>query len=150
MVICPAKSGAYNRKGIIKNMKNDIYHISKKQINEYLIPPNDRNKVLHIDFKKITSWKEYSAVMERALVFPRPCEGSPNRFLDWIRDLSWQNYDRYDIFIYNFKKFSSKCFLDAYEVYREYKETILPFWEYEAERCIVGGKSKAFNVYFVE
>lgn len=43
-------------------MENRIYHISKKQIKEYLPQPNDKNKIIHIDFKKIKDWKDYAEV----------------------------------------------------------------------------------------
>jgi len=113
---------------MVVNMKNDIYHIDKQQAKELLSQQRDKKtKVVHIECKKITSWKEYSIQMEKTLDFPRPVDGSPNRFLDWIRDLSWQNYDRYDVFIYNFMEFSSRCFADAYEVYKEFKEIIFLF-----------------------
>jgi len=31
-----------------------------------------------------------------------------------------------------------------------YKETILPFWEEEVERVVVGGTPKSFKVYLVD
>lgn len=130
-------------------MKNRIYHIDKEQAKEYLKEAKDHNsKVVMVDFKKISSWREYSEIMEKALNFPRPCEGNPNRFLDWMRDLTWYDYDRYDIFCCHFNKLSSKHFEDAYEIYQELKDYILPFWEYQVIRCMVEGKPKAFNVYF--
>ena len=131
-------------------MENRIYHISKKQIKEYLPQPNDKNKIIHIDFKKIKDWKDYAEVLEDILEFPRPVDGSPDRFLDWIRDLTWYHYNQYDIVIYNFKRLASKNFEDAYEIYYEFKEIILPFWEYEVVHTVVEGKPKKFNVYFVE
>ena len=131
-------------------MKNRIYHISKSELKDYLLPKNEKNKVVCIDFKTINNWKEYSSVVEKALEFPRPVDGSPNRFLDWIRDLTWYDYDRYDIVIYHFSRFAVKNFKDAYEIYDEFKRIILPFWEYEVTHTVVEGKPKAFNVYFVE
>lgn len=131
-------------------MENRIYHINKKQVKEYLPHQDDTNKVIHIDFKNIKSWKEYAEVMEKELDFPRPVDGSPNRFLDWIRDLTWYNYVRYDIFIYHFSNLSTKNFESAYEIYREFQETILPFWEHEVVHTVVEGKPKKFNVYFVK
>ena len=131
-------------------MDNRIYHISKKQIKDYWPQQNDRIKVVQIDFKKISNWREYSEMMEQTFDFPRPVNGSPNRFLDWMRDLSWYDYDGYFIFVYHFSSLSSKNFADAYEIYQEFLEYILPFWDNEVIHVIVEGKPKDFNVYFVE
>ena len=116
----------------------------------YLVDRGNRVKTVLLDFKHISSWREYGELMERELQFPRPIEGNTNRFLDWIRDLSWYHYDAYNIIFYNFKKLSTKNFRDAYKIYMEFDQIVLPFWEHDAVRCIVDGKRKDFNVYIVE
>lgn len=131
-------------------MNNQIYHITKAELKNYLPKETGKNKVLHIDFKKIKSRKEYAEFMEKALEFPRPIEGIYARYMDWIRDLSWFDYDRYDLFFYHFSSLASKNFEDAYEIYDEFKEIILPFWDHEVVHTVVEGKPKVFNVYIVE
>ena len=128
----------------------NIYHIKKKQLKEYVPPQTDKNKILCIDFKRIDTWEVYAEIVEKALEFPRPIKGSPNRFLDWITDLSWYEYERYDLFFFNFKHLACKNLIDANEIYCEFEETILPFWRYEVIHTVVDGKPKDFNVYFVE
>ena len=78
-------------------MRNNIYHIAEVELKKYLPKETEKNKIVCIDLKRIKNWKEYSIIVENALEFPRPVEGSPNRFLDWMRDLTWYDYDRYDI-----------------------------------------------------
>lgn len=131
-------------------MENRIYHISKSELKNYLLPQSPKNKVVCVDFKKIKNRREFAEFMEKALQSPRPIEGVYARYMDWIRDLSWYDYDRYDIVIYHFSRFAAKNFEDAYEIYDEFKKIILPFWEYEVIHTVVEGKPKAFNVYFVE
>lgn len=131
-------------------MRNNIYHIAEVELKKYLPKETEKNKIVCIDLKRIKNWKEYSIIVENALEFPRPVEGSPNRFLDWMRDLTWYDYDRYDIVIYHYNHFVAKNPNDAHEIYDEFKKFILPFWEYEVSHTVVDGKPKDFNVYFIE
>jgi len=131
-------------------MRNKIYHITKNEAKEYIKQAEQaESRIVGIDLKGMKSWSEYSYAMEKVLEFPRPVAGMPARFLDWIRDLNWFDNKRYDIFLYNFGKFAAKHFEDAYNIYDEYKRFVLPFWEYEAPNCIVGGETKEFYVYIV-
>ena len=131
-------------------MKNHIYHITKAELKKYLPTETGRNKIVYIDFKKIKNRKDYAETMEKALEFPRPVEGIYARYMDWIRDLSWYSYEKYDLVFYHFGRFAAKNFEDAYKIYEEFKEIILPFWDHEVTKIVVEGKPKDFNVYFVE
>ena len=51
-------------------MENKIYHINNVQAREYLKEAkNNHGKIIEIDFKNITNWREYFAVIEKNLNF---------------------------------------------------------------------------------
>lgn len=130
--------------------KNRIHFIPKSELPACLPTDTAKSKVITLNFRKIKSWNDYARILEKELEFPRPIQGSPNRFLDWIRDLTWFDYEQYALVCLHFDRLAAKNFQDAYEIYDEWKKIILPFWEYEAPRCIVEGKTKDFQVYIVE
>ncbi|MBE6571402.1 MAG: hypothetical protein E7656_04090 [Ruminococcaceae bacterium] len=89
--------------------------------------------------------------LEVVLSFPRKrgrTEGYTSRCDDWMRDLSWEDYDEYVFIVYNYSQFlfsdyhGKGVFFSAFEEYTK-------FWEYGVEHCVVGEKSKDFNLYLV-
>ena len=92
---------------------------------------------------------ELVADFEKKLSFPRKCEGSLDRFMDWMRDLMWYDYNQYVFYVtdyygsfllYEWK--DKGKFIDMFE-------EILFFCEFGAERCIVGGKPLEMHLYLV-
>ncbi|MDR0299022.1 MAG: hypothetical protein LBI13_02915, partial [Streptococcaceae bacterium] len=60
------------------------------------------------------------------------------------------NKDGYVLIIRNYKDFLKQDPKKKEIVIDEFKNNILPFWEEEVTRTVVGGKAKPFNVYIVE
>lgn len=98
----------------------------------------------------IHSWEDFISEMQDKFKFPTPCFDSVDRYLDWMRDLGWLEYEKYILVIND-----SKLFLQGKpelknEIFSDFRNIILPFWQEEVEEVIVGGKAKSFMVYLVE
>ncbi|WP_289142938.1 hypothetical protein [uncultured Brevibacillus sp.] len=98
----------------------------------------------------IHSWEDFISEMQDKFKFPTPCFDSVDRYLDWMRDLGWLEYEKYILVIND-----SKLFLQGKpelknEIFSDFKNIILPFWQEEVEEVIVGGKAKSFMVYLVK
>ena len=69
---------------------------------------------------------------------------------DWLTDLSWIKAEEYNFILENYDSFlkddlsSKDLFLEILE------EDILPWWECDVEKHVVGSKVKSFQVYIVE
>ena len=51
------------------------------------------------------SINDFYDIMAEKFSFPTSCNGLVARYLDWMRDLSWMNYKKIEIIIYNKKEF---------------------------------------------
>jgi hypothetical protein len=67
-----------------------------------------------------------------------------------MRDLEWLNKKGYVLIIYNYKNFLNQVFSYRPTIVNGFAELILPWWQKEVEYCVVGGKTKTFNVYLVD
>lgn len=83
-----------------------------------------------------------------AFEYPRKYFMNWNRFQDWITDLEWLNTDSVILVIYNYEYFM-KDYPEAKNYIMNDLENTLNFWENEAEKCIVGGQRKDFNIYVI-
>ena len=103
--------------------------------------------ILELDGKNMQTKEQFFLEVEKGFSFPRPCEGSLDRFLDWMCDLDWIRSDKIYLIIKNAAFFleNDKQFKEV--IFKCFEEDILPFWEKEVETVIVGGKPKVFNVY---
>ena len=106
--------------------------------------------IVEMDGYEIQSWKSYIGEIENKFKFPTTCIDSVDRYLDWIRDLSWLEKEEYVLIIYNFEKFLSNDLELKNEIIMCFEEYILPFWQSEVEEVVVEGKAKSFMVYFVD
>ena len=89
---------------------------------------------------------------ERRYIDPKPGDHSLrksnitfNIFNDWSTDLSWIKESNIAIFITN-----ADNMFNCESILKDFEENILHFWEYEAERVIVGGVRRRFMVYCVD
>lgn len=69
---------------------------------------------------------------------------------DWLTDLNWLDYDSYVLIISNFNSFLSKDKDFKKFLIAQLETKILPWWEEEVKNCMIDGKAKNFNIYFVE
>jgi hypothetical protein len=67
-----------------------------------------------------------------------------------MRDLSWLRKEEYILIIHDFHDFLKNDLHLREIIVEDINDTILPFWEHEVEHCVVEGKAKPFNVYFVD
>ena len=76
--------------------------------------------ILELDGKNMQTKEQFFLEVEKGFSFPRPCEGSLDRFLDWMCDLDWIRSDKIYLIIKNaafflendkqFKEVIFKCF----------------------------------------
>ena len=67
-----------------------------------------------------------------------------------MRDLDWLNADGYVFIIKNFENFMENDISKKEKIMYYFEDEILPWWEEEVERCVLGGKAKPFNLYLVD
>lgn len=132
--------------------ENKIFHINQAEVAKIVqeIKKKPLTYLIEINGVDIQSWNDYIFRIEEKMKFPTTCIDSIDRYLDWIRDLSWLNSDGYVLIIYNYSQFLSKDTRIKGIVMDSLKDTVLPFWQEEVERCVVEGKAKPFNVYLVD
>ena len=107
------------------------------------VPEKDpRTMLVTVDGSKIHSYKDFVRVMQQELQFPRDCEGKADRYLDWIRDLSWFDYDRYVFTIQNTQQMMQNSEHDAKAIIDHFYRMIIPFWDHKYKHCIVCGMRK--------
>lgn len=69
---------------------------------------------------------------------------------DCLTDLSWIKAEEYTFILENYDSFL-KGDLSSKDLFLEIlKEDILPWWEFDVEKHVVGGKVKSFQVYIVD
>ena len=110
--------------------------------------------VAELQGENIQSWNDYSAEIEKIFHFPSPCRDSVDRYLDWIRDLSWFDDDffraRYIVIIYNFSHMLVNNIPIRDTIKNTFFRIILPWWDGEIEKFVVEGRRKQFDVYLVD
>lgn len=104
---------------------------------------------VEIDGAEIQTWKDFIGFIEKSFQFPTTCEDSMDRYLDWIRDLSWLKHEAFIISVKNSKQFFANNSKLRDEILNDLEEVVLPFWESEVEEVVVDGKSKLFRVYLI-
>ena len=103
--------------------------------------------IVDIHGEKIQTWNNFIEIIEKSFQFPTTCSDSMDRYLDWIRDLSWFDNDAYVIKIKNSDQFLINNNKLRDEILYDLEEVVLPFWETEIEEVVVNGKRKLFRVY---
>lgn len=127
-------------------MKNEIIYsvLDHKKASEVL---SRGFHCITIDGKSIKYEEQFYEFIEKALLFPRPTKNNYNRFYDWITDLSW--FPDSEGFVIIIKDFDSFCSSDTtFKAFllNAFREFILPFWEDDVTRVVVGGKERPFYI----
>ena len=100
------------------------------------------------DGKQIQNKEELFHFLEKIVGLPDANNWSS--ITDWLTDLSWIKAEEYSFIFENYDSFlkddlsSKDLFLEILE------EDILPWWECDVEKHVVGSKVKSFQVYIVE
>ena len=131
---------------------NKIYHINTEEV-ERILQKAYQDKSMHlieIQGNHVQSWNDYIINIEEKMKFPTSCIDSIDRYLDWIRDLSWLNKDGHIIVIYDYATFLLKDPQMKEIIMTSFQDSVLPFWQKDVEHCVVGGRAKLFNVYLVD
>jgi hypothetical protein len=151
-------------------MKNNIRFVRNDEIDkikQYFDKIGDKGKLVELQGKELRTWEQYATEIGKKLKFPEMYqklrkEHIVDSYHDWLRDLSWyEQTEEYAIIIYDYSQFLKDergnirqgCF-GNYSINKDmiicgFVDTILPWWEYEVEQCVVGGKAKPFNVYLI-
>lgn len=97
---------------------------------------------IQLDGKEIKNYQDFILEMQKKMYFPRDCQGNIDRYLDWMRDLSWIQSETICIQILNSNYLMTGNATDRKKTLDDFNRIIIPFWKYDAESFIVGGKKK--------
>lgn len=133
-------------------VQNQILRVSVKEVKEIIqeLKISANLHIVELQGKGIQSWEDYITEVEKAFEFPTTCIDSPDRYLDWIRDLDWLNKEGYVLVIYDYNIFLENEPALKKDMIRLFTDIILPWWQEDVEKCVVEGKAKPFNVYLVD
>ena len=134
-------------------MKNSVLNISKDEANKIKSESKDKVFIAEIDGAEINSWEDYWTAMARSFSFPElPAYMKPDyhSYYDIMTDLSWIETDSIILIINKFTLFLKGEHALKDDIIRDFKDYLLPFWEEEVEKTVVGGKKKSFCVYLVD
>ena len=110
---------------------------------------NNKPYIVEIEGNEIQSWYDYILKIQESFKLPSSCIDSVDRYLDWMRDLSWLDAQGYVLVIRNFKSFLQKELILKKQIVEDFTDIILPFWQEEVEKVVVGGMAKDFKVYLI-
>ena len=135
---------------------NALYKINNVEL--YAVMQEIKNDstvfLAELQGESIQSWSDYSVEIEKVLHFPSSCQDSIDRYLDWIRDLSWFDdlffHPRFVLIIYNFSLMLENDISLKRNIEEDFIKIILPWWDGEVEKFVVGGRRKQFDVYLVD
>ena len=134
-------------------MNNLIFNITKEEINKIKSESKDKVFIAEIDGTEINSWEDYWAAMSKLFLFPElPAYMEPDyhSYYDIMTDLSWIDSDSIILIINKFTLFLKGEHALKDDIIKDFKDYLLPFWEEEVERTVVGGKKKSFCVYLID
>ena len=126
-------------------IKNKIHYILKQNIDEIL---SSEDFVIQFDGNKIRNKNELFRFLKETIDLPDSDNWSS--IIDWLTDLSWLKVDKYAFVFDNYNSFlvddlvSKELFLEIL------KEDVLPWWENDAKKYVVGGVAKSFQVYIIK
>lgn len=128
---------------------NKINVINKDYFYDLVNNKNNKYYVAVVDGKENQDWNSYRDTIERLFRFPTT-QNNYDGYSDWMRDLSWFDVDGFILFILNYDEFLSNDLLTKEIIMNMFRNTILPWWEEDVEKYVVGGEKKYFNIFIVE
>ena len=124
---------------------NKIHYILKQNIDEIL---SSEDFVILFDGKKIRNKNELFSFLEETMGLPDSDNWSS--LIDWLTDLSWLKADKYAFVFDNYNSFLEDDLVSKELFLEILKEDVLPWWENDAKKYVVGGVSKSFQVYIIK
>ena len=126
-------------------IKNKIHYILKQKIDEIL---SSEDFVILFDGKKIRNKNELFRFLKDTIDLPDSDNWSS--IIDWLTDLSWLKADKYAFVFDNYNSFLADDLVSKELFLEILKEEVLPWWENDAKKYVVGGVSKSFQVYIIK
>lgn len=105
--------------------------------------------VAELDGRAVKTRFDYFSAIDKAFQFPTSCVGHWDRYLDWIRDLTWLPEGEITLIIHHYAEFLEDDPEAKGLAVKSLKEIALPFWEEEVTHVVVEGKPRNFMVYLV-
>ena len=126
-------------------IKNKIHYILKQNIDEIL---SSEDFVILFDGKKIRNKNELFRFLKETMDLPDSENWSS--IIDWLTDLSWLKADKYAFVFDNYNSFLADDLVSKELFLEILKEDVLPWWENDAKKYVVGGVAKNFQVYIIK
>jgi len=132
-------------------MRNEICEVHNENIEKIKgeLESSSNLHLVELHGKQIQSWEDYIGKMEDAFKLPTQWPNTIDSYNDWMTDLEWLGRDSYALIIYDYQNFLENDLALKNIVIQDFQELILPWWQGEVEKCVVGGKAKSFNIYLV-
>ena len=133
-------------------MNNKLSTISTEEEKNIRFKLNNKSLIIEIDGTEINSWDDYWNAISKAFSFPKlPDYLKPDyhSYYDIMTDLSWLETDNITLFIKRYDCFLKDNRSLKDDIIRDFNDYLLPFWDKEAEKTVVGGKRKSFCVFLV-
>lgn len=105
--------------------------------------------VVEVQGEDIHSEEEFVYTMSQKFRFPKMETYKMGWYIDYISDLNWIEQRRIAIVFHNFDKMLEDNPKLKELIVKDYEEIIIPWWNGEVEKCMVGGKTREFTVYFL-
>ncbi|MCH4167126.1 MAG: barstar family protein [Megasphaera sp.] len=122
-----------------KGEKKSLYEYEKKDI-----------FIADINGNFIQSEDDFIEQTQNIFRFPSDCHNNWDGYIDWMTDLDWLHKKGYVLIIRNFTQLLSRNIIAKRNIMDILIGNVLPFWQWEIERCIVDGKRKPFILILVD
>lgn len=133
-------------------MHNTLNFISQKELKELYTKTSKEILKVIIDGEKISLWADYWDAISTAFSFPdlpSYMSADYHSYYDLMTDLSWLEKENIILVIENAEDFLKNDLQLKNDIINDFKEYLLPFWEEEVLKTVVGGKKKNFCVYLI-
>ena len=132
---------------------NKLYRMTNEEFErgEILYKYNDV-KYIVMDGNEIETYEQYFDKIWELFGFGEIPEGFKKDYYtedDFLTEMDELTEQKYIFVIKNYDKFLADNDVVKKRIENYYENYLLPFWDNEVERVVVGGKRKDFNIYLV-
>ena len=132
-----------------ENNMNKIETVNIEYLNDLVNRNNSNCHIAIIDGKENKDWDSYIKTIRKIYRFPT-IEDNYDGYLDWMTDLSWLGADSFILIFFNYDELLSNDLVCRKIILDKFSDYILPWWDGEVEKYMVGGEKKDFNIFIVE